>query len=409
MRLPRRPVDQALAAGAPSTPTSNRVHPGDLPPLQGMTPRRLPPLSTTPSKYLEPEPEQVKFPFGRVHDDQLVTAHGHHAGALSPGEAAEIKRKRQVAGVAEDLLYAFELFDRDKSGMIDAGELMDTMILLAKAGRMQEPSDAQVAEMFDEADTDGDGEIDFEEFVRLIEHCDLHPRLCSRCQQSQFIMHEDMWFGEPRPRLGEDETTRGWRARSNCRIRMAVREEKKIHFSFAIVGSFAPFQAAFLCIGSFLWFANSDRRDHTAITLICGCTAIVMCAFGITIGAASRPALPGNFILYGLWQVATFVIVVMLLQFSSEAATTCELSLGAGLADITTDDACPELIARELITAGIDAGQLSVQAAKVLCEDGIGAGLCVWSDMVRSGPYFEHKIHHFEYKNHHFDTNSSFL
>ena len=215
MRLPKRPVDPTLATTAPMTPTSNRVHPGDLPPIRGTpgkaTPRRLPPLLDTPprnqNKYLEPEPEQEP----------------KHGTALTPGEAARRKKKRLEDGAERDLVYAFELFDRDGSGLIDAGELMYTMILLAKAGRMQEPSDVQVAAMFEQADRDEDGEIDFEEFVQLIENCDLHPSLCSRCQQSQFVMTEDMWFGEPRPK----DPTPGWRAHSTFRTRMAAREHTR--------------------------------------------------------------------------------------------------------------------------------------------------------------------------------------
>jgi len=165
------------------------------------------------------------------------------------------------------------------------------------------------------------------------------------------------------------------------RLLASVGEEKAIHFSFAIVGYLAPLQAAFLCVGSLLWFANSDRHDQTGRALIAASVGIIMCSFGITIGCAARPAWQPGFAFYGLWQVVAVVFVVVVLNSISDATATCELSLGAGLAPISTDQACPELIARELTSAGIEASQLTTQAAKALCEDGIGAGVCEWSDM----------------------------
>ena len=60
---------------------------------------------------------------------------------------------------------AFNAFDRDRSGFIEADELRG--ILLAVG---QEVSDDELAHMMAIADADGSGKIDFWEFATLISH-----------------------------------------------------------------------------------------------------------------------------------------------------------------------------------------------------------------------------------------------
>ena len=58
---------------------------------------------------------------------------------------------------------AFELFDKDKDGTITAKELANVMKSLN-----QDPTENELNEMIAEVDIDGNGQIDFEEFVCLM-------------------------------------------------------------------------------------------------------------------------------------------------------------------------------------------------------------------------------------------------
>ena len=58
---------------------------------------------------------------------------------------------------------AFEIFDKNKDGNITANELANVMKSLN-----MDPTEDELHEMIDEVDLDGNGEIDFEEFVTLM-------------------------------------------------------------------------------------------------------------------------------------------------------------------------------------------------------------------------------------------------
>jgi calmodulin len=58
---------------------------------------------------------------------------------------------------------AFEMFDKDKDGTITAKELANVMRSLN-----QEPTEQELNEMINEVDVDGNGRIDFDEFVSLM-------------------------------------------------------------------------------------------------------------------------------------------------------------------------------------------------------------------------------------------------
>merc|ERR1711966_425142 len=58
---------------------------------------------------------------------------------------------------------AFSLFDRDGNGFISAAELRHVMTNLG-----EKPTDEEVDEMIREADVDGDGQINYEEFVKMM-------------------------------------------------------------------------------------------------------------------------------------------------------------------------------------------------------------------------------------------------
>ena len=58
---------------------------------------------------------------------------------------------------------AFNLFDKDKSGFIDAKELKSVMNTLG-----EKLSDEEISAMIKAADLDGNGTIEYEEFVKMM-------------------------------------------------------------------------------------------------------------------------------------------------------------------------------------------------------------------------------------------------
>ena len=63
----------------------------------------------------------------------------------------------------EELLEAFKVFDRDGNGLIDPAELKYVLTNLG-----EKLTDEEVDEMIREADIDGDGQINYEEFVKVM-------------------------------------------------------------------------------------------------------------------------------------------------------------------------------------------------------------------------------------------------
>ncbi|EGG02963.1 uncharacterized protein MELLADRAFT_109742 [Melampsora larici-populina 98AG31] len=60
----------------------------------------------------------------------------------------------------DDIRHAFQVFAQDGNGFISAAELKQVMANLGET-----LSDQEIEEMMGEADVDGDGSIDYEEFV----------------------------------------------------------------------------------------------------------------------------------------------------------------------------------------------------------------------------------------------------
>merc|ERR1712039_334838 len=67
-----------------------------------------------------------------------------------------VARKMKDTDTEEELIEAFKVFDRDGNGLISAAELRHVM------------TNVEVDEMIKEADIDGDGHINYEEFVRMM-------------------------------------------------------------------------------------------------------------------------------------------------------------------------------------------------------------------------------------------------
>jgi len=72
-------------------------------------------------------------------------------------------RKMKETDSEEEILEAFKVFDKDGNGFISAAELRDIMTNLG-----EKLTDEEVDEMIREADVDGDGKINYEEFVKMM-------------------------------------------------------------------------------------------------------------------------------------------------------------------------------------------------------------------------------------------------
>ncbi|XP_074590154.1 calmodulin-1-like [Curcuma longa] len=93
---------------------------------------------------------------------QEVDADGN--GTIELGEFLNLMAKKvKETNVEEELKEAFKVFDKDQNGFISASELRNGMINLG-----EKLSDEEVEQMIREADLDGDGQVNYEEFVRMI-------------------------------------------------------------------------------------------------------------------------------------------------------------------------------------------------------------------------------------------------
>ena len=63
----------------------------------------------------------------------------------------------------EEIKSAFELFDKDNSGSIDANELRDAMKALGIYLKMD-----QITQLIQRIDKDGSGVVEFDEFMALM-------------------------------------------------------------------------------------------------------------------------------------------------------------------------------------------------------------------------------------------------
>lgn len=71
--------------------------------------------------------------------------------------------KMKETDIEEELIEAFKVFDRDGNGLISAHELR---FVMSTSG--EQLTDEDIEEMIREADENGDGYIDYEEFVRMM-------------------------------------------------------------------------------------------------------------------------------------------------------------------------------------------------------------------------------------------------
>jgi len=85
-------------------------------------------------------------------------------------------RKMKDTDSEEEIKEAFKVFDKDGNGFISAAELRHVMTNLG-----EKLSDNEVDEMIREADVDGDGQINYDEFVK-VSSC--HPSYASSFVES---------------------------------------------------------------------------------------------------------------------------------------------------------------------------------------------------------------------------------
>ena len=72
-------------------------------------------------------------------------------------------RKITDSNQEPNLIDGFKIFDRNKDGLIDSHELFEVLTSLGI-----EVKEDEVDEMVKESDMDGDGYINYDEFVKLI-------------------------------------------------------------------------------------------------------------------------------------------------------------------------------------------------------------------------------------------------
>ena len=74
-----------------------------------------------------------------------------------------MERKTEATNREAELRSAFSLFDKDSNGLISADELRHVMKTLG-----EDLTEDEIDQMMREADTNGDGQINYEEFVAMM-------------------------------------------------------------------------------------------------------------------------------------------------------------------------------------------------------------------------------------------------
>merc|ERR1711959_180831 len=91
----------------------------------------------------------------------------NHRNTMARGRAAADKRANELKSLTDEqkaeLREAFDLFDTDGSGAVDAAELHTAMKALGF-----EPKKEEIAKMVKEMDKDGDATVDLEEFYVMM-------------------------------------------------------------------------------------------------------------------------------------------------------------------------------------------------------------------------------------------------
>ncbi|KAJ7954818.1 putative Calmodulin [Quillaja saponaria] len=85
-------------------------------------------------------------------------------GTIEFSEFLDLMAKKMKENDSEEeLKEAFKVFDKDQNGYISANELRHVMINLG-----EKLTDEEVEQMIKEADLDGDGQVNYDEFVKMM-------------------------------------------------------------------------------------------------------------------------------------------------------------------------------------------------------------------------------------------------
>jgi EF-hand domain pair len=137
---------------------------------------------------MEMDPSPLRYPYfqaGTGHSHALTRPKPHRGRTAGHDQRGGCRRQRhhrlpripfphgtvpplsfskmKDTDTEEELIEAFKVFDRDGNGLISAAELRHVMTNLG-----EKLTDEEVDEMIREADIDGDGHINYEEFVRMM-------------------------------------------------------------------------------------------------------------------------------------------------------------------------------------------------------------------------------------------------
>ncbi|EKX32482.1 hypothetical protein GUITHDRAFT_39668, partial [Guillardia theta CCMP2712] len=112
------------------------------------------------SMGIKMEEEKLKEMFAEVDESG--------DGSIDFDEFLHIKAMEMPLDPLAEARRAFDLFDKDGSGSIDAGELKDALRAMGQNALGRNVNDGEVEQLLKAADEDGGGEIDFDEFCDLI-------------------------------------------------------------------------------------------------------------------------------------------------------------------------------------------------------------------------------------------------
>ncbi|XP_065052215.1 uncharacterized protein LOC135681595 isoform X1 [Rhopilema esculentum] len=98
-------------------------------------------------------------------DDLIKSIDRNGDGKIELAEFLDMMGAKQqsIKAVEEEVRIAFEFFDLDGNGYISMTELKQVALELG-----EELTESEIDEMIREADVDGDGQVDYNEFLRMM-------------------------------------------------------------------------------------------------------------------------------------------------------------------------------------------------------------------------------------------------